>query len=75
MLCQGEDATNTLVQKFAAETGSVLFGTISLWQGVDVPGESLQLVMIDRIPFPAARRPAGLRPPAWRSTPGAATGS
>jgi ATP-dependent DNA helicase DinG len=52
VLCQGEDATNTLVQKFAAETGSVLFGTISLWQGVDVPGESLQLVMIDRIPFP-----------------------
>lgn len=52
VLCQGEDATSTLVQKFAAETGSVLFGTISLWQGVDVPGESLQLVMIDRIPFP-----------------------
>ena len=52
VLCQGEDATNTLVQKFAADTGSVLFGTISLWQGVDVPGESLQLVMIDRIPFP-----------------------
>ncbi len=52
VLCQGDDATNTLVQKFAAETGSVLFGTISLWQGVDVPGESLQLVMIDRIPFP-----------------------
>ena len=52
VLCQGEDATNTLVGKFAAETGSVLFGTISLWQGVDVPGESLQLVMIDRIPFP-----------------------
>lgn len=52
VLCQGEDATSTLVQKFAAETGSVLFGTISLWQGVDVPGESLQLVVIDRIPFP-----------------------
>jgi ATP-dependent DNA helicase DinG len=52
VLCQGDDATNTLVQKFAADTGSVLFGTISLWQGVDVPGESLQLVMIDRIPFP-----------------------
>ncbi|MFC5063456.1 ATP-dependent DNA helicase [Actinomycetospora atypica] len=52
VLCQGEDSTNTLVQKFAADTASVLFGTISLWQGVDVPGESLQLVMIDRIPFP-----------------------
>ena len=52
VLCQGEDSTNTLVQRFAADTASVLFGTISLWQGVDVPGESLQLVMIDRIPFP-----------------------
>ena len=52
VFCQGEDATGTLVTKFAAETASVLFGTLSLWQGVDVPGESLQLVMIDRIPFP-----------------------
>ena len=52
VLCQGEDATGTLVTTFAADVGSVLFGTISLWQGVDVPGESLQLVMIDRIPFP-----------------------
>lgn len=52
VLCQGEDATGTLVTRFAADVGSVLFGTLSLWQGVDVPGESLQLVMIDRIPFP-----------------------
>jgi ATP-dependent DNA helicase DinG len=52
VLCQGEDATGTLVTTFAADVGSVLFGTLSLWQGVDVPGESLQLVMIDRIPFP-----------------------
>jgi ATP-dependent DNA helicase DinG len=29
-----------------------LFGTLSLWQGVDVPGPSLSLVLIDRIPFP-----------------------
>ena len=29
-----------------------LFGTLSLWQGVDVPGETCQLVIIDRIPFP-----------------------
>ena len=52
VLCQGDDATGTLVTRFAADVASVLFGTISLWQGVDVPGESLQLVMIDRIPFP-----------------------
>ncbi len=52
VLCQGDDATGTLVTKFAADVESVLFGTLSLWQGVDVPGESLQLVIIDRIPFP-----------------------
>ncbi|WP_433782907.1 ATP-dependent DNA helicase [Actinomycetospora sp. CA-101289] len=59
VLCQGDDATGTLVTKFAADVESVLFGTLSLWQGVDVPGESLQLVMIDRIPFPRPDDPLG----------------
>jgi ATP-dependent DNA helicase DinG len=52
LLCQGEDSTGLLVSKFAADEVSCLFGTLSLWQGVDVPGRSLQLVAIDRIPFP-----------------------
>jgi ATP-dependent DNA helicase DinG len=52
VLCQGEDSTGLLVSKFAADEPSCLFGTLSLWQGVDVPGRSLQLVVIDRIPFP-----------------------
>jgi ATP-dependent DNA helicase DinG len=52
LLCQGEDATALLVSQFAQDEGTCLFGTISLWQGVDVPGRSLQLVVIDRIPFP-----------------------
>ena len=52
LLCQGEDSTSLLVTKFAADEPTCLFGTISLWQGVDVPGRSLQLVVIDRIPFP-----------------------
>jgi ATP-dependent DNA helicase DinG len=52
LLCQGEDATGLLVSRFAADEASCLFGTLSLWQGVDVPGRSLQLVAIDRIPFP-----------------------
>ncbi|WP_428341293.1 ATP-dependent DNA helicase [Mycobacterium sp.] len=52
VLCQGEDNTSTLVEKFAAEESTSLFGTLSLWQGVDVPGPSLSLVIIDRIPFP-----------------------
>jgi ATP-dependent DNA helicase DinG len=52
LLCQGEDSTSLLVTKFTADEPTCLFGTISLWQGVDVPGRSLQLVVIDRIPFP-----------------------
>jgi ATP-dependent DNA helicase DinG len=52
LLCQGDDSTSLLVSKFSADEETCLFGTISLWQGVDVPGRSLQLVVIDRIPFP-----------------------
>ena len=52
VLCQGEDSTAQLVTKFAADERTCLFGTLSLWQGVDVPGPSLQLVIVDRIPFP-----------------------
>jgi ATP-dependent DNA helicase DinG len=52
ILCQGDDSTALLVRKFAEDEASCLFGTLSLWQGVDVPGPSLQLVIVDRIPFP-----------------------
>jgi ATP-dependent DNA helicase DinG len=52
LLCQGDDPTSQLIARFAADEASCLFGTLSLWQGVDVPGRSLQLVIIDRIPFP-----------------------
>ena len=52
VLCQGDDATALLVEAFAADPATSLFGTLSLWQGVDVPGPSLSLVLIDRIPFP-----------------------
>jgi ATP-dependent DNA helicase DinG len=51
-LCQGEDQTATLVRQFASDAATCLFGTLSLWQGVDVPGSACQLVIIDRIPFP-----------------------
>jgi len=52
VLCQGDDTTSALVQRFADDEETSLFGTLSLWQGVDVPGPSLSLVLIDRIPFP-----------------------
>ncbi len=52
VLCQGEDQITTLVRDFARTATTCLFGTLTLWQGVDVPGSSCQLVIIDRIPFP-----------------------
>ena len=52
VLCQGDDSTAALVEQFSADAATSLFGTLSLWQGVDVPGPSLSLVIIDRIPFP-----------------------
>jgi ATP-dependent DNA helicase DinG len=52
ILCQGEDTMALLVRRFRAEERTCLFGTLSLWQGVDVPGSTCQLVVIDRIPFP-----------------------
>ena len=52
VLCQGDDSTSTLVERFAEDPETSLFGTLSLCQGVDVPGPSLSLVLIDRIPFP-----------------------
>ena len=52
LLCQGDDSTMLLVKRFAEDEATSLFGTLSLWQGVDVPGPSLSCVIIDRIPFP-----------------------
>jgi ATP-dependent DNA helicase DinG len=52
LFCQGDDSTGQLIRQFAEYETSCLFGTLSLWQGVDVPGPALQLVVIDRIPFP-----------------------
>lgn len=52
VFCQGDDATGALVDKFAKDENSCLFGTLTLWQGVDVPGKACSLVVIDKIPFP-----------------------
>lgn len=52
VLCQGDDQLPTLVRQFASDAQTCLFGTLSLWQGVDVPGSACQLVIVDRIPFP-----------------------
>lgn len=46
------DSVGSLVDRFAEDPTSILLGTMSLWQGVDVPGPACTLVAIDRIPFP-----------------------
>jgi ATP-dependent DNA helicase DinG len=46
------DSVGPLVDRFARDPRSILLGTISLWQGIDVPGPACTLVVIDRIPFP-----------------------
>jgi ATP-dependent DNA helicase DinG len=51
-LAQGEAQLPELAKQFVEDPHTCLFGTLSLWQGLDVPGETCQLVLIDRIPFP-----------------------
>ena len=51
------DSVGPLVDRFAQDPRSILLGTISLWQGIDVPGPSCTLVVIDRIPFPRPDEP------------------
>ncbi|MDR5682912.1 MAG: ATP-dependent DNA helicase [Armatimonadota bacterium] len=51
LLRQGDAPRDRLLREFAERTDSVLLGTESFWQGVDVPGESLSCVVIDRLPF------------------------
>ncbi len=51
LLRQGEMPNPRLIQTFKEEKNAVLFGTQSFWEGVDVPGADLRLVIIDRLPF------------------------
>lgn len=52
ILAQGEAQLPELQRLFLADPHTCLFGTLGLWQGLDVPGDTCQLVVIDRIPFP-----------------------
>jgi ATP-dependent DNA helicase DinG len=51
-LAQGDAQLPELALQFVSDPHTCLFGTLSLWQGLDVPGDTCQLVIIDRIPFP-----------------------
>ncbi len=52
ILAQSDMPKPALLEAFAADEATCLFATLSFWQGVDVPGATLSLVVIDRIPFP-----------------------
>ena len=51
LLIQGEAPRRKLLQQFSRLTDSVLFAVASFWEGVDIPGESLSMVIIDKLPF------------------------
>jgi ATP-dependent DNA helicase DinG len=51
ILIQGEAPKHTLLDRFRADGHAVLFATASFWEGVDVPGDALRLVIIDKLPF------------------------
>jgi ATP-dependent DNA helicase DinG len=51
LLVQGEQPKATLLKRFRDDTSSVLLGTASFWQGIDMPGKTLSCVIIDKLPF------------------------
>lgn len=57
VLLQGTASKNALLQNFKDDVHSVLFATASFWEGVDVPGDSLSLVVIDKLPFASPSDP------------------
>jgi ATP-dependent DNA helicase DinG len=57
VLVQGEAPRERLLERFRDEVDTVLLATATFWQGVDVPGESLSLLVIDKLPFSAPGDP------------------
>jgi ATP-dependent DNA helicase DinG len=51
LLRQGDMPTARLVDEFRQHSNAILLGTNSFWEGVDIPGDALRLVVIDRLPF------------------------
>jgi ATP-dependent DNA helicase DinG len=57
VLLQGQGPKRQLMQQFLAQPRSVLVGSQSFWEGIDVPGDALQCVLIDKLPFPPPNDP------------------
>jgi ATP-dependent DNA helicase DinG len=51
ILTQGDTSKREMLKEFVEKPNSVLLGTMSFWEGVDVPGDSLRCVIIDKLPF------------------------
>jgi ATP-dependent DNA helicase DinG len=57
LLCQGQAPNSLLAQQFREDVSSCLFGTDSFWTGIDIPGESLSCLIMDKLPFPHPNDP------------------
>lgn len=57
ILVQGEAPKGALIETFKAKPSAILLATLSFWQGIDLPGSTLTLVTIDRLPFPRPDEP------------------
>ncbi|MBC7731414.1 MAG: ATP-dependent DNA helicase [Bacteriovorax sp.] len=57
VLLQGQIPKRQLMHQFLAQPRSVLVGSQSFWEGIDVPGDALQCVLIDKLPFPPPNDP------------------
>ena len=70
VLKQGDESNERLLAKFRGAEQTVLAGTLSFWQGVDVKGESLSLVVVDKIPFAPPDDPMQAARDNWRRARG-----
>ncbi len=57
VLVQGSQPKRALLQRFLSQSAAVLVGSQSFWEGIDVPGDALQCVLIDKLPFPPPNDP------------------
>jgi ATP-dependent DNA helicase DinG len=57
VLVQGSEPRRALLQRYGDGRGAVLVGSASFWEGIDMPGDALQCVLIDKLPFPPPNDP------------------
>jgi ATP-dependent DNA helicase DinG len=70
LLVQGQKAKRALLAEFKEKVDSVLFATSSFWQGIDVPGEALSCLLIDKLPFEVPDDPITAARMEWAAAQG-----